>query len=201
MRRNKNIPQLRFNFWTQKALFYYADPGGLTTAILESKLSETELRAKMGHGYDTIAELLEGKGIGIYSASFVESALTRDTEPTPQVHGYPPQVSNTILDALEVNSDLKHFFTNVKCDVGRMLREMSSSDRRDGEGLHLHSAFTCLEDIQKESAKPLGERDHKKVVSCWKRINEVTEKFDLFARYIGNTKIKKQLVDFLNGSR
>jgi hypothetical protein len=202
MRRSKNIPQLKLGFWKQKALFYFADAQGLNEAIINSKFSEADLQAKMGHGYRTIGDLLEGRGVGIYSASFVESALTRVEERRgSQPYGHHDTASGTANGEIEINPELRHFFTNVKCDVGRMLREMSDRNRRDGEGLHLHSAFTCLEDIQKESAKPLRQRDLKRVISCWKRIMDVTEKFDLFSRYRGNKEMKKQVVEFLNGLR
>lgn len=81
----------RFPIWEKRGKFYYADQAKLEE--LSSKVSEEELRRRMGAGRQLLSNALAGAGLNYFEREFIESAFTPRVEP----------VVNNLMESLPRN--------------------------------------------------------------------------------------------------
>ncbi len=63
-------------YWKKEGKLYFVERADLEKAIQDSGATEYELKSKMGQGYDSMLEALEGKRIEGWTAYFIETQLT-----------------------------------------------------------------------------------------------------------------------------
>jgi len=62
-------------YWKQDGKLWFAERTDLEKAIRDSGATEYELKSKMGRGYESMIEALEGKRIEGWTAYFIETQL------------------------------------------------------------------------------------------------------------------------------
>ena len=199
MRKNNCNPKLEMEFWIRRAEWYFADKDKLLFSILNSGLNDKQIQARMGEGYSLIAELFSGKGIGIYSALHVEQGIRteKDLSKTGSIPYGPPGVHASLNS--DIDLEISKLFSYVKYDVGKRIRELSFTQRRDGDkGIELQALFTALEDLHKESLLASKDREMVKVRKLWKFVIEYNKKYDVFSKYRGNSTLKEKVLRFIN---
>lgn len=76
-RTQHTLPVLRLSIWKRDGKLYFVEKDDFLSAIINGGKSEEEIKREMQFGFHHIQDLLDGKRIDVWSASFVEYGILR----------------------------------------------------------------------------------------------------------------------------
>jgi len=74
-RRVNQFPKLTLPFWRQEGKLWYAESAGLVAAVTAMDLDEDDQKRVFGAGFSELHQVLQGKGVDIWSANHIEYGL------------------------------------------------------------------------------------------------------------------------------
>jgi len=74
-RRYNLEPRFTLSIWKKDGTLWYADPDSLRAIIQSEGVPDSDIRARMGHGYFYIQDILDGKRIGKWAVKHIEFGI------------------------------------------------------------------------------------------------------------------------------
>jgi hypothetical protein len=88
-KRNKGVPKLGLSIWKRGRKGFTANKSDIFAAIEKSGKSQKEIARRMGAGISRLNDLIDGVELDLWSAYFVDCALSPE-RPSKPAHSYPP---------------------------------------------------------------------------------------------------------------